>query len=423
MKIRKVIYLITGTLITTGIFFYVASAKNNNVYEININEFNYIIGTQTVGSKYKFTDETMLVETARQIRSMGSNLLKFSMTPRYCGENYGLPKNDEITTLTKLAQLEPSVKTVLDMDFKYYHIWAYGFSQYTPEPEGEKIDTNQIKFIKGYSDRYANALYKELYDFASYLLTTYNNSGKVFYLGHWEGDWHLRWNYNKNTPVNTKTLEGMLKWEKVRQKAIDDAKQDVKHEKVEMYNYIEVNQVMIGLDNSQKCVTNAIVNKINPDYVSYSAYDATNPYKTEEALNANLKRALDYIEAHLQPKTNIPEGKRVWIGEYGNPAKIYNEEMQDIRSRWTIKAGLEWGTPFILYWELYNNEIDKTTGEHGGYWLIDSEGDKKKIWYTHNSYYNEAKKYLQDYVDEYGELPEISKFQNAAVKFESLNRE
>jgi len=273
MKTSQVIYLITGIIITTGIFFYVASAKNNNVYEVNINEFNYIIGTQTVGSKYKFSDETMLVETARQIRSMGSNLLKFSMTPRYCGENYGLPKNNEITTLTKLAQLEPSVKTVLDMDFKYYHIWAYGFSQYTPEPEGEKIDTNQIKFINGYSDRYANALYKELYDFASYLLTTYNNSGKVFYLGHWEGDWHLRWNHNIKAPVDPKTLEGMIKWEKVRQKAIDDARQDVKYENVEMYNYIEVNQVMIGLDKSQKCVTNEIVDKVNPDYVSYSAYE------------------------------------------------------------------------------------------------------------------------------------------------------
>lgn len=407
----------------TGFFIYIASAKDNKVYEVHIDEFNYIIGTQTVGSKYKFTDETMLVETAKQIRSMGSNLLKFSMTSRYCGENYGLPKNDKITSLTKLAQLEPSVKAVLNMDFKYYHIWAYGFSQYTPEREAEKVDTNQIKFINGYPDKYANALYEELYDFASYLLTTYNNSGKVFYLGNWEGDWHLRWNYNINAPVDPKTLEGMLKWGKVRQNAIDNAKRDVKHINVELYNYIEVNQVMIGLNESKKCVTNEIVNKVNPDYVSYSAYDATNPFKTEEALNTNLKRALDYIEGHLSPKPGLPEGKRVWIGEYGNPARIYNEEMQDSRSRWTIKAGLEWGTPFILYWELYNNEINKTTGEHGGYWLIDNEGVKKKIWHTHNSFYSEAKEFLKDYFEEYGELPEISTFQQEAVRFDALNTE
>jgi len=415
--------IIIGILILSGILVYFTSAKNNSIPQGQIDEYNYIIGTQTVGSKYKFTDETMLVETAKQIKLMGSNLLKFAMTSRYSSENYGLPHNDEITSLTKLAQLEPSFKAVLDMDFKYYHIWVYGFSQYTPEPEGEKIDTNQVKFINGYPDHYAEALYEELYDFASYLLTTYNNSGKIFYLGNWEGDWHLRWNYNLNAPVEPKTLEGMLKWLIVRQKAIDDAKRDIKHENVELYHYIEVNQVMIGLDESRKCVTNTIVNKVNPDYVSYSAYDATNPHKTEQDLNTHLKRALDYIEQHLSPKEGLPEGKRVWIGEYGNPARIYSEEMQDTRSRWTIKAGLEWGAPFILYWELYNNEINKATGEQGGFWLIDDAGDKQKIWHTHTRFYEEARIFLQDFLKEHGELPEISVFQENAAKFDALNQD
>ena len=388
---------------------------------INIKEYNYAVGTQTVGSKYKFTDESMLVETAVKIKEMGSNLLKFSMHPRYSTENYGLPANKQITSLTKLATLEPSVKKVLDMDFKFYHIWTYGFSQYTEEKPGEKDDTAQIKFINGYPEKYKEALYDEIYEFAKHLLTTYNGTGKVFYLGNWEGDWHLRSDYDRTKKANLKTLEGMIEWAKTRQKAIDDAKKDTKYSGVQIYNYIEVNLVKKALQEPDaKVVTNSIVNKVNPDYVSYSSYDATNPYKTEAKLKAALQKSLDFIESQLSPKAGLPEGKRVWIGEYGSPSIFHNDEKQDMRSKWTIKAALEWGTPFILYWEMYNNEIKKETGEQVGYWLIDDQNKKQPIWYTHNNFYKESDIFLTNYVNEHNELPSFDVFRAQALTFKSL---
>jgi len=387
-----------------------------------IDSYNYAIGTQTVGPKYKFTNKTSLVETALEIEKMGSNLLKFSMNARYCTENYGLPENKAITSLTKLATLEPSVKEVLDMDFKFYHIWVYGFSQYTPEPIGKKDDTAQIKFINGYPKQYEDALYKELYEFTSYLLKTYNESGKTFYLGNWEGDWHLRSDYDRNKPANPKTIEGMTRWAITRQKAIDDAKRDVKHNNVEVYHYIEVNLVTKALtEPDAKVVTNSIVNVVNPDYVSYSSYDATNPYKTEEDLRKNLQQALGYIESHLSPKQGLPDGKRVWIGEYGSPSIHHNDEMQNLRSIWTIKSALEWGTPFVLYWEMYNNEIKEKTGEQVGYWLIDDKGKKQPIWYTHNSFYLESKEFLKRYYKKHKQMPSFDVFRKNAVEFKSLN--
>jgi len=387
-----------------------------------IESYNYAIGTQTVGSKYKFTDKTMLVETALEIKKMGSNLLKFSMHPRYFSENYGLPKNDKINSLTKLATLEPSVKEVLDMDFKYYHIWTYCFSQYTPEPIGKKDDTAQIKFINGYPKKYEDALYKEIYDFASHLLKTYSGTGKNFYLGNWEGDWHLRSDYDRTKPVNPKTLEGMIQWAKTRQKAIDDAKRDTKHSNVEVYNYIEVNLVKKALNEPQaKVVANSIVNVVNPDFVSYSSYDSTNPYKTEDSLKVNLKKSLDYLESQLSPKEGLPSGKRVWIGEYGNPSSQHTDEMQNLRSIWTIKASLEWGTPFVLYWEMYNNEIQQETGNQVGYWLIDYKGKKQPIWYTHNNFYKESKAYVEDCLVSSGKLPTFDEFRKRALTFKSLN--
>ncbi|GAA4818057.1 hypothetical protein [Litoribaculum gwangyangense] len=387
-----------------------------------IESYNYVIGTQTVGSKYKFTDETMLLETALEIKKMGSNLLKFSMNPRYFSENYGLPKNEKINSLTNLATLEPSVKEVLDMDFKYYHIWSYCFSQYTPEPVGKKDDTAQIKFINGFPKKYEKALYKELYEFTSYLLKTYSGTGKVFYLGNWEGDWHLRPDYDRTKPVNPNTLNGMIRWAKTRQKAIDDAKRDIQHKNVEVYHYIEVNLVRKALNEAKtKVVANSVVNVVNPDFVSYSSYDSTNPYKTEDSLRINLKKSLNFLESQLSPKEGLPSGKRVWIGEYGNPSLHHSDEMQNNRSIWTIKAALEWGSPFILYWEMYNNEIKPDTGEQVGYWLIDDKGKKQPIWYTHNSFYNESKEFLINYQKANDELPSFDVFRKNALQFKSLN--
>lgn len=428
MKTLKKFYLPTLILVASLFIYFSVSASKHHIRNQSkttnngIEDYNFVIGTQTVGSKYKFSDKTMLVETALEIKKMGSNLLKFSMHPRYCTENYGLPKNIEINSLTKLAKLEPSVKEVLDMDFKFYHIWMYGFSQYTPEPSGEKDDRSQIKFIDGYPKEYEKALYEEVYSFAEYLLKTFSGTGKVFYLGNWEGDWHLRSDYDRTKPVNSKTLEGMITWATTRQKAIDDAKKQVKHTNVEVYHYIEVNLVSKALkEPNAEVVANSIVNVVNPDYVSYSSYDATNPHKTEKSLNLNLKKSLDYLESQLSPKAGLPTGKRVWIGEYGNPSIKHNDDMQNLRSIWTIKAALEWGTPFILYWEMYNNEINAETGEQVGYWLIDDKGKKQPIWHTHNQFYEESKEYLKDYLNDHGTLPCFDEFRKKALTFESLH--
>jgi len=95
--------------------------------------------------------------------------------------------------------------------------------------------------------------------------------------------------------------------------------------------------------------------------------------------------------------------------------------MQNLRSIWTIKAALEWGTPFILYWEMYNNEIQEDTGEQVGYWLINDKGKKQPIWHTHYNYYNESKKFVANFIEQTGKLPTFDEYRNEALKFKSLN--
>jgi hypothetical protein len=393
-------------------------------FEKQIEGFNYVVGTQTVGAKYKFTNETNLVETAKAIREMGSNLLKFSMSPRYWWENYDIPKDEKITSLEMLAH-EKSMKQVLDMDFKYYQIWSYEFSHYTPEPPGQKKDENQIKFIGGMSDAHADASYREMYDFVAYLLKTYSGTGKVFLLGNWEGDWHLRWDYDRTKPANPKTIEGMTRWFQVRQKAVEDAKRDVKHKNVEMYFYVEVNLSDLALAGKD-CVINSILPKVNPDYVSFSSYTATNPPATEAEMDKTLTEHLNYIESKMQPKPEI-KGKRLFIGEYGWPELgFYSNEPAyrpaaevDKRAKWVMKTALKWGCPYILWWEMYNNELSKE-GKNRGFWLINDMGEKTPLYYTHQNFYTESKKWMKDFVAKNKKMPTDDQFRKAAMGFKAL---
>ncbi len=418
---RKIL-IFTILVLFAGIV--VAKKQKSCKFEKRINDFNYVLGTQTVGAKYKFTDETNLVETAKAIHDMGSNLLKFSMSPRYWWENYDIPKDEKITSLEMLAQ-EKSMKQVLDVDFKYYQIWAYEFSHYTPEPAGQKKDENQIKFIGGMSDQHADASYREMYDFAAYLLKTYSGTGKVFLLGNWEGDWHLRWDYDRSKPSDPKTIEGMTRWLQVRQKAVEDAKKAIKHKNVELYFYVEVNLSDLALAGKD-CVVNSILPNINPDYVSFSSYTATNPPSNQQEMDSTLTAHLNYIESKMKPKAGIP-GKRLFIGEYGwpeigtysNEPAYRSPEVINQRAKWVIKTALKWGCPFVLWWEMYNNELLKD-GENKGFWLINDKDEKMPLYYTHQQFYKEAKVWLRNYVVKHKRIPSQNEYFKAAVDFKSL---
>jgi len=72
----------------------------------------------------------------------------------------------------------------------------------------------------------------------------------------------------------------------------------------------------------------------------------------------------------------------VFIGEYGFAAQGITPKEQDVRTRQVMRAGLKWGCPFVLYWEMYNNEVGKS-GDQTGFWLIDDHNTKQPVYFTH----------------------------------------
>jgi hypothetical protein len=381
---RHIRFLVFGTLLLMTM----ATARGD------ADRFNYILGTHTVGAHYQFTDKTRLLETAEVIQGMGSNIIKFRFNRGFDKRNYAGPNPGSYATLTELAKEEPSIRAVFDMPFYYYFMWV-GCMQ-------------RVKWSdpSGYTEKDAQTEYREIYDLACYLLKTYNGTGKSFYFGHWEGDWLLVNDFNAKMDPVPHRVENMIKWLNNRQRAVDDAKRDNPGSDVRIFHYSEVNQVVKGL-RGEKCYTTEVLPYVNVDYVSYSAYDAQ---QTPEEM---LPVALDFIETHLSGKSGIP-GKRVWIGEFGYKAKGNTPEEQKTRSLEFAKIAIEWGCPFVLHWQLYDNEFEN--GEYNGFWLINDQGEKQPLYHALQAYYVSAREYVNEHLVAQERIPSSAVFRKQAVK-------
>jgi len=343
-----------------------------------VEHFNYVLGTQTFGPSYHFTAASPVVETAGAIGALGSNTIKFQLKPTAEGEQ----------TLTEIARSDPAIKTVIDMPFANLMMWVY-----PPAARARLFDPATL-----------GTEYGELYDLTRYLRQTYRGTGKVFFLGNWEMDNHLTASRKKEP--SPELLANVAAWVERRQQAVDDAKRDTPGSDVEVYYYLEVNLVWDAIAGRLRAA-NAILPMTRVDYVSYSAYDSLLPNAEQK-----LPQALDYLQSQMKPKDGI-SGKRVFIGEYGFPADRYTPQEQDNLSRRVMRIGLEWGCPFVLYWEMYNNEV--RDGRQRGFWLIDNEGRKQPVYFTLQKYYGKARIWVSDFLRRRQRLPSSLEFSQAAV--------
>jgi len=360
--------------------------------------FNYVVGTQTFGPAYQFTDKTRLVETAERIREMGATVIKFELSKRYADWHGNIPApNPAIRCLADLARDEPAHRQGLDMPFAFYVLWAHAFG-YSPE-----------QWRKGLAKEDAEREYGELHGLAVHLLKTYSGSGKTFLLGHWEGDGWLRRNPAPfhDAEVTPEAVQGMVDWLTVRQRAVDDAKRDTPHHDVNVWHYTEVNHVKIAMEEDRPALVNRVLPQVPVDLVSYSCYDTQDD-------PVQLKRALDYIESKLTPKPGI-SGKRVFIGEYGFPAIRHAPREQDRLSRGVMRTGLEWGCPYVLYWEFYNNEV-REDGRQAGFWMVDDRNRPQPVYHTHRRFFAAMRPNVAEFQSRQGRLPTGKEFAEEAIR-------
>lgn len=358
---------------------------------------NMIVGTQAIGGPYQFTDDAYLLEVAREIEAMGSNLIKFAVNPRsYDKRPYHMDSVSGVRSMKDLLVKHPVFAEVMQMDFRFYHIWANPYTK--------------PRWQDGLTESEASVVYDEFYELAIHLLEEYRDTGKLFFLGHWEGDWLLQGVMDPDVDATPERIRGFAQYLNARQNAINDARSEYPNNGVWVYHYTEVNQVWKGMDGSRPTLTNSVLPLVDVDFVSYSSYDVLYSKNMRE----DLHRALDHIESQLKPRSDI-SGKRVFVGEYAIKAAgvKYDPQAHDRRNREVTRAILEWGCPFALYWEFYCNE---PRGEsYAGYWLVDDQQVRSPLYETFESYYTGVKQFVAESMRSTGKPPSDREIRDFAI--------
>ena len=339
------------------------------------NKNSEIIGSSHVIPRYYFGEEDCLNQGADVLLEMGSKVIKIwyyngGETPDIMYPwNSIWPTN--ITSLTE--GLDNTHYTELfEKPFKTFLMNVASFANPTnPYYWKDNISQSQIDQEEA-----------EFYEFTKALLQKYEGTGKIFVLQHHEGDWHTRGHTDATVPAAKGVHERMVKWLNARQRGVTRAREELGARKVFVYHAAEINMVLNSMNEGQLNMVNDVLPRTTLDLVSYSCYDTC----IGPALTGNpeeLREAVRYIKENL-PDSEVFGNDNVYLGEYGIPENNYTPEQVETVMTNTVTIGLEENCPYIVYWQLYDNEILNTNSalpitsndDVRGFWLVKPDGTK-----------------------------------------------
>ncbi len=342
-------------------------------------ELRDTLGVTHVAGKYHLTDKDFLGEGADQILDLGSRVIKVW----FFTDQHALPKNDypynsqwpEVDSLVQGAQTL-YYRALFDKPFTTYILCtaamgqpaAYWRNGITAEQEADEQ--------------------KQFYELAKYFLTQYKGTGKTFVLQHWEGDWMVRGHYDGHAEPKPEALANMVRWLTARQAGVNQARREVGFNGVRVYHAAEVNRVVQSIGTGFPNMVNKVLPHVKLDLVSYSAWDAATAHYSDPNV---LRNALDFIAANAQDSPDFGN-HNVYLGEFGMPENQFSPEQVRMGIRHAVETAGDWGCPYIVYWQLYCNELKDAKMEPPvtsnddvrGFWLIRPDGTKAWTWnYLH----------------------------------------
>jgi hypothetical protein len=262
----------------------------------------------------------------------------------------------------------PYFRALFEKPFETYILMCFSMGQY----EGY--------FRNGMSPKQVAEEQRKFYELTKHLLTTYKGTGKTFILQHWEGDWLIRAGFDRKADPTSTAISGMIAWLNARQAGVDQAKKEIGQNGVRVYHAAEVNRVVASMDQNRPGLVNAVLPHTKLDLVSYSAWDSvTDKYQNPEV----FRRALDFIAKNMPDSPDFGD-KNVFVGEFGMPENNFGEDKVKKAIPAAVNTALEWGCPYIVYWQLYCNEMkEKSTPtpvtenqDVRGFWLIKPDGTR-----------------------------------------------
>jgi hypothetical protein len=333
-----------------------------------------VIGVAHVSGRYHLTEEDFLNEGSRQILALGSRVIKVYFTvPKSVNPYFKVypfrsdwPRLDNFVDLART----PYFQALFDRPFTTYILTVYGGRQW------------DHYWINGITDAQAAEEERRFHDLARHFLTTYRGTGKTFVFQHWEGDWAIRGNFDHRADPTAVAIQGMVRWLNARQSGVDRARKEIGCHGVQVYHAAEVNLVKPCMIDGRPGVANKVLPHTRVDLVSYSSWEA-------QSDRAELRRALDYIAQQVADKP--PFGDRnVYIGEFGAPQNELSPQAVQSRIRNVVEVALEFGCPYIVYWQLYCNELAsvdppplvpvRSNKAVRGFWLVRPDGSKAWPW-------------------------------------------
>ncbi len=339
-----------------------------------------IVGVTHVAGKYHLTDKDFLNEGADQILTLGSRVIKVWFWAGISGrvpESY--PYNSQWPKVQSLVEgaRTPYFRDLFSKSFTTYILVTASLGQ------------DEAYWRKGITAAQKQDEQRQFYELTKYLLTQYSGTGKTFVLQHWEGDWLVRGNYKGDEEPAPAALANMVEWLNARQAGVEQARREVRSRGVHVYHAAEVNRVVQSMQTGFPNVVNKVLPYTPVDLVSYSAWDSATEHYSDPNI---LRNALDFIAANTLDSPDFG-ARNVYVGEFGMPENVYSlDKIQQAISN-AVRTSLNWGCPYVVYWELYCNELKdpsavmpvQSNDAVRGFWLIRPDGTKAWTWdYFHS---------------------------------------
>jgi hypothetical protein len=343
-------------------------------------EVRDVVGVVHVAGRYHLTDKDFLNEGADQILALGSRVIKVWFYGKRHEHPDGVyPYNSQ---WPKAGSLVEGAQTPY-----YRDLFSKPFTTYILVVTALGRDDGYWR--NGITDEQKADEQRQFYELTRHLLTTYKGTGKTFVLQHWEGDWMVRGNFDANTRPTEPALKSMIEWLNARQAGVNQAREEMGWQGVRVYHATEGNRVVQSMRQDFPNMVTRVLPHTDLDLVSYSAWDsATEHYRDPNV----LRQALDFLAAHTPDSADFGD-RNVYIGEFGMPESGYTLDQIRTAIPNAVRTGLEWGCPYIVYWQLYCNELKDPNAKPSvqsndavrGFWLIRPDGTKSWLWdYFHD---------------------------------------
>lgn len=253
--------------------------------------------------------------------------------------------------LSEAYQRALSIKTVDVVMFTAYDFTSFPRQRFL-DPQFLKANRQQV--------------FDEYRDLAQTLMHDYSGSGRVFIIGHWEGDNQVycgssydfqtvdrkRWACIEQYPEIR--LAGLTAWLKIRQEAIAEGRKRAiaaGATNVEVYHAVEFNTIFASRrvsgasmsSRDYKGVLDTAVPAVHPDICSYSAWESVNRNRLTKDLQDIMKKCA--------PATVIV-GE---IGDKDSPDKRYPKIISAL-------LPLKETVPLVFFWQAFEPRVSKDPG-------------------------------------------------------------